>query len=99
MACRQINGIVAGYPTEPAGAACHFTPMPVYRFAVRNCHAYEDLDGAELADDKAARQEALLIIHDLTKNNEPKWKGWTIDVKEGDRRVWQIPFFEWGEPP
>jgi hypothetical protein len=73
--------------------------MPLYRFAVRNSHEYDDPDGTELADDEAARQEALLIIHDLTKNNEPKWKGWTIEVKEGDRQVWQIPFFEWGEPP
>jgi len=75
--------------------------MPLYRFAVHNSHAYDDLDsdGAELADDEAARQEALLIIRDLNRNNEPKWKGWTIEVKEGDRRVWQIPFFEWGEPP
>jgi Domain of unknown function (DUF6894) len=73
--------------------------MPLYRFTVHNGHGYEDLDGAELTSDEAARQEALLIIHDLTKNNEPKWKGWTIDVKEGDRRVWQIPFLEWGERP
>ena len=73
--------------------------MPLYRFTVRSSHGYEDLDGAELANDEAARQEALLIIHDLTKNNEPNWKGWTIEVKEGDRQVWQIPFFEWGERP
>ena len=74
--------------------------MPLYRFGVHNGRGYEDLDGAELADDEAARQEALLVIHDLTKNNEPKWKGgWTIEVKEGNRQVWQIPFFEWGEPP
>jgi hypothetical protein len=72
--------------------------MPLYQFTVHNGHGYEDLEGAEFADDEAAHQEALWIIHDLTKNNEPKWKGWTIDVKEGDRRVWQIPFFEWGEP-
>jgi hypothetical protein len=73
--------------------------MTLYRFAVHNGHGYEDLDGAELADDEAARHEALLIIHDLTRNNEHKWMGWTIEVKEGDRRVWQIRFFEWGEPP
>jgi hypothetical protein len=32
-----------------------------------------------------------MIVRDLKKNNEPKWKGWTIEVKEGDREVWQIP--------
>jgi uncharacterized protein DUF6894 len=76
--------------------------MLLYRFTVRNGHAYDDLDGTELADDEAARQEALLVIHDLTKNNEPRWMGWmgwTIEVTEGDRRVWRIRFFEWGEPP
>jgi hypothetical protein len=39
-----------------------------------------------------------LIIYDPTKNNEPKLKGWTMEVKEGDRRVWQIPPFEVGPP-
>ncbi len=73
--------------------------MPLYRFTVHNSHRYDDLGGAELADDNAAREEALLVIHDLAKNNESKWKGWTIEVKDGDRRVWRIPFFEWGEPP
>jgi uncharacterized protein DUF6894 len=94
--------ICVRHPAEPGVAACHFTAMPLYRFAVHNGNAYEDLDGTELADDEAARQEALLVIRDLTKNNEPKWMGWmgwTIEVKDGDRRVWQIPFFEWGEPP
>ena len=75
-----------------------FTFMALYRFAVRNSHGYDILEvGSELADDEASRQEALSIIHDLTKNNEPKLKGWTMEVKEGDRRVWQIPFFDRGE--
>jgi hypothetical protein len=26
------------------------------------------------------------------KDNETGWRGWTIDVKDGDRQVWQIPF-------
>jgi hypothetical protein len=65
--------------------------VPLYRFSVHNSHGYEDLDGADLPNDEAARREALMIGRDLKKNNESKWKGWTIDVKEGDREVWQIP--------
>ena len=34
----------------------------------------------------------LQIIRDLRKNNEGKWIGWTIEITEGDRQVWQIPF-------
>ena len=47
-----------------------------------------------LPDDGAARQEALRIIHDLKKNDESGWKGWTIKVTDRDRQVWQISFIE-----
>jgi hypothetical protein len=82
-----------GYPAEPWAATCRFKPMPLYRITVRNGHyGYEDPDGAELTNDQAALQEALLIIHDLKKNNVSGWKGWTIEVTDGDRQVWQISF-------
>ena len=66
--------------------------MALYRFAVRNSHWYDDPEGTELPDDEAARELALQVIRDLKKNNETGWKGWTIEVTDGDRRVWQIPF-------
>jgi hypothetical protein len=66
--------------------------MPLYRFAVHNSHRHDDPEGTELFDDGAARDEALKIIRDMTRNNEPSWKGWSIEVTEGGRRVWQIPF-------
>jgi Domain of unknown function (DUF6894) len=67
--------------------------MPLYQFALHNGRRVDDLEATEfLPDDKAARQEALLIIHDLTKNDVSGWRGWTIEVKEGDRQVCQIPF-------
>jgi hypothetical protein len=67
--------------------------MPLYQFALRNGHRLDDQEATEfLPDDKAAREEALQIIHDLKQNNVSGWKGWTIEVTDGDRQVWQIPF-------
>ena len=66
--------------------------MPLYRFSVHNGHWYDDPDGTNLPDDGAARQEALRIIHDLKKNDETGWKGWTIEVTQAGRPVWQIQF-------
>ena len=42
----------------------------------------DDPDGTELPDDGAARKWALQVIHDLKRNNETAWKGWTIEVTE-----------------
>jgi hypothetical protein len=67
--------------------------MPLYQFALHNGPRLDDQEATEfLPDDKAAREEALQIIHDLKKNNVSGWKGWTIEVTDGDRQVWQIPF-------
>jgi hypothetical protein len=67
--------------------------MPYYRFAVYNGRRLDDPGAAEfLPDDEAAREEALQIIQDLEKNDQVRWKGWTIEVTEGDRQVWQISF-------
>ena len=66
--------------------------MPLYRFALHNGHRLDDEEASELPDDEAARQEALQIIHDLKKNNVSGWKGWRVEVTDGDRQVWQILF-------
>jgi hypothetical protein len=66
--------------------------MPLYHFAVHNSHVHDDPEGTELPDDGAARKEALQIIRDLKRNNVGMWTGWTIEVTEGVRQVWQIPF-------
>jgi hypothetical protein len=66
--------------------------MTLYHFAVHNGHLHEDPEGTELPDDGAARKEALLIIRDRKKNKEAMWIGWTMEVMDGDREVWQIPF-------
>jgi hypothetical protein len=69
--------------------------MPLYAFSLHNCHRLDDQEATELlSDDKAAREEALQIIRDLKRNNVSGWKGWRVEVTEGDRQVWQIPFIE-----
>jgi hypothetical protein len=55
-------------------------------------HLHDDPEGTELLDDVAACVVALQVIRDLKKNNEAKWIGWTMEVTDGDRQVWQIPF-------
>ena len=79
-------------PTNQRPAAIlHF--MPRYRFIVHNSHRHDDPEETELPDDEAARVEARQIIRELKQNNdEGRWKGWTIEVMEGDRQAWQIPF-------
>ena len=67
--------------------------MPTYRFSLRNGPQHDGLETTELLpDDAAARVEALQIIHDLQKNNVTIWRGWRVEVTDGDRQVWQIPF-------
>jgi hypothetical protein len=67
--------------------------MPLYRFAAYNGRLLDDPEAVEfLPDDEAAREEALQIIQDLKRNNRTRWNGWTIEVTEGDRQVWKIPF-------
>ena len=86
--------LMVGHQADEAHDRPYPAEMPLYHFVVHNGDRYDDnLDGgSELCDDAAARQEAVLVIRDLKKNNEQGWKGCTIEVMEGDRRVWQIPF-------
>ena len=67
--------------------------MPLYRFALHNGHRLDAEEATEfLPNDEAAREEALQIIRDLKKSNSSGWKGWRVEVTDGDRQVWQIPF-------
>ena len=67
--------------------------MPLYRFIVFDGSPYDDPEGVELADDAAASKEALEVIKELKKNN-PKWNGLTMQVLDGGRVVWKMPFNE-----
>jgi hypothetical protein len=66
--------------------------MPLYSFSLHNGHRLDEDATELLPDDAAAREEALQIIHDLKKNNVTGWKGWRVEVMDGERLVWQIPF-------
>jgi hypothetical protein len=87
----SFNDESATGPTK-RGSVTILRAMPLYHFAVHNSHLHDDPEGAELPDDEAARQWGLQIIRDLKKNNEPMWKASTIEVTDGDRQVWLLPF-------
>jgi hypothetical protein len=66
--------------------------MPIYNFAVHNGSRLEDEDGTELPNDAAAREYALQVARELNRNNGNRWNGWKMEVIEGDRQVFDIPF-------
>ncbi len=75
--------------------------MPRYQFVVRHS-AYADLEdneaGTELPNDAAAREFAAKVMRGLVQQREDDWHGWTMEVREGGRRVWRLPF-DAIEPP
>jgi hypothetical protein len=68
--------------------------MPRYLFALRHSD-HDDLDndpdGVELPDDVTAREFAVKVIRGLLESGE-NWKGWVMEVTQGDRCVWNLPF-------
>ena len=69
--------------------------MPRYKLVVRHS-AYAALEdgeaGTELPNDAAAREFAAKVMRGLLDQREDDWHGWTMEVREGRRRVWQLPF-------
>jgi hypothetical protein len=82
------------YVAEQLAWRCCSIAMPLYSFAVHSSHRRIESETSEpMPDDEAALEEAVGIIGDLKMNNAAIWRnGWTIEVTEGDRIVWQIPF-------
>jgi Domain of unknown function (DUF6894) len=66
--------------------------MPLYYFAVLNSDRHDDPDGTELPDDAAARTYAMKVIRELQHGEGHNWRGWTMEVTQGQRLVWQTPF-------
>ena len=66
--------------------------MPRYHFAVKDAARYDDPDGTEMPDDATARDYAIRIIREVQHGEEHNWTGWTMEVRQGHRIVWQIPF-------
>jgi hypothetical protein len=51
-----------------------------------------DAAGMELSDDAAAREFAAKVMSGLVWQPEDNWAGWTMEVWQGGRRVWHLPF-------
>ena len=66
--------------------------MPRYHFAVKDAARYDDPDGTDVPDDAAARDYAIRIIREVQHGEEHNWTGWTMEVWQGGRRVWHLPF-------
>jgi hypothetical protein len=69
--------------------------MPRYLFDV--CHLDDDYlednpAGVELPDGAAARDFALKVMRGLVDSLDEDWAGWTMEVTEGGRPVWRLPF-------
>jgi hypothetical protein len=68
--------------------------MPRYLLSVRhfnNDYWVDELEGVQLSDDSAAREFALRVMRGLLIKEE-NWEGWTMEVTQGGRRVWRLPF-------
>jgi hypothetical protein len=69
--------------------------MPRYLFAVRhfdNDYLVDEPEGVQLSDDDAARAFALMVMCGLLQIEEENWEGWMMEVTQGGRRVWRLPF-------
>jgi hypothetical protein len=68
--------------------------MPRYVLSVRhfaNDYLVDESKGVQLSDDAAAREFALRVMRGLLIKEE-NWEGWTMEVTQGGRRVWRLPF-------
>jgi hypothetical protein len=69
--------------------------MPRYLLAVRHLDhdsLADELEGVQLPDDPAAREFALKVMRGLMQIEGENWEGWTMEVTQGGRRVWRLPF-------
>jgi hypothetical protein len=66
--------------------------MPIYNLTAHNGSRLEDDGGVELPNDAAARAYTLQVVRQLKWNNGDRWNHWKMEVSEGDRQVFDIPF-------
>ena len=68
--------------------------MPHYFFDLRDGKdGIKDLEGVELADDRAARHEAEKIAHQLMQHAERSTRHWRLDVSDAERKsLFGLPF-------
>ena len=61
--------------------------MPLYHLVLKTRHdRVPDRDGSEWPNEAAAREEAILVAHDLMRNQEIKTHAWRIEVCDEDLR-------------
>ena len=71
--------------------------MPRYYFSVTNCRPFNDVDGLELADLAAAREEAGGFALDLMRIEPSRgdWLGWSVRVTgEDQEHLFDLPFLD-----
>ena len=91
--CSQIPSMCRErLPPAPCFGPQEDDPMSRYHFAVKDAARYEDPDGMELPDDAAVRDYAIRVIREVQHGEDHNWTGWTMEVRQGQRIVWQIPF-------
>ena len=69
--------------------------MPRYVYVLRHssfADLQDDAAAMELPDDAAAREFAAKVMSGLVWQPEDNWAGWTMEVWQGGRLVWHLPF-------
>jgi hypothetical protein len=61
--------------------------MPLYHFVLKTTHDHiPDRDGSEWPNEAAAHKEAVLVAHDLMRNQMVKRHAWRIEVCDEELR-------------
>jgi hypothetical protein len=71
--------------------------MPRYYFSITNCRPFDDVDGLDLPDLAAAREEASGFAQDLARMEPSRrdWLGWVVRVTGGDQEhLFDLPFLD-----
>jgi len=71
--------------------------MPRYYFSITNSTPFDDVDGLELPDLAAAREEANGFALDLIRLEPERedWRGWRVRVTNEDQQpLFDLPFLD-----
>jgi len=62
--------------------------MPLYHFVLKTDHDHiPDRDGSEWPNEAAAHEEAVLVAHDLMRNQRRvNTRAWSIEIRDDDLR-------------
>ena len=71
--------------------------MPRYYFSIMNCRPFDDVDGLDLPDLAAAREEASGFARDLMRMepSQRDWLSWSVRVTgEDQQHLFDLPFLD-----